>query len=80
MYPPVAALRKHLGETLVNGFLSYPRFTSDATIIAGISKVLCVLKYSSILHNRTVALKSLSPTHDTVDLAPAAESIEGCQG
>lgn len=73
-------MRKHLGETLVNGFLSYPRFTSDATIIAGISKVLCVLKYSSILHNRTVALKTLSPTHCTVDLAPAAERTEGCQG
>lgn len=80
MYPWVAALRKHLGETLVNGFLSYPRFTSDATIIAGISKVLCVLKYSSIPHNRTVALKSRSPTLWTVDLAPAAESTEACPG
>lgn len=80
MYPWVAALRKHLGETLVNGFLSYPRFTSDATIIAGISKVLCVLKYSSIPHNRTVALKSRSPTHCAVDLAPAAESTEACPG
>lgn len=79
MYPWVAALRKHLGETLVNGFLSYPSFTSDATIIAGISKVLCVLKYSSILHNRAVALKSLSPTHCTVDLAPVAKSTEGCR-
>lgn len=47
MYPWVAASRKYLGETLVNGFLSYPSFTSDATIIADISKVLCVLKHSS---------------------------------
>jgi len=55
-------LRKRLAETLVNGFFSYPGFTSNATIITYISKVLFNPTYCKAFYKLNAVMKSPVPS------------------